>query len=557
MPSGHDMPTEMSGSPQERAERVSGPIPGRPWGRFLIEKRLGGGGQADVYQAFDQVGMAGHVALKVPRSEVPRERMQEWVETEAGPVVKLNHPNVVRVLDCGTVGPYPYVATELVHGLPLNEHVRANPPSLKQILDWMIQLSEALHAAHSRGIIHRDIKPLNIIITPGAVPRIIDFGLASFVTAYSPEPRRDLAGTYPFMAPEQARGDPAADHRVDVFAMGGILKYLLAGEGPYHGRDSAVAAARAGDVAYLADSGGGPLRRALRRIANRALAVDPDERYPTMEEMGKALRRLRSGPKVLLWALGALCLAAILGGVVWQVAGRSTEAPPPRGRGGPAAASPTQSRKARLSVEVRPRPGAPHTMLTADQLPLDPGAEVCLRAAFGKPMAAGVFLVAPGGDSRLLYPAEGAEPPLVTSLRVPEAENSWLDLESARGTVTVLLIAAEDTFPTGPEMLKRLLPVLSPPSVTGGGMLEFDGKDVITHSSTRWQRQTGRRTLFDNGFLGMLAERHRPEGGPVVRAIAFPVRDEGVSADRRRGLPSRRSLRRPGIGTERPARSTE
>ncbi|MHC4789605.1 MAG: protein kinase family protein, partial [Planctomycetota bacterium] len=120
------------------------PVPGQPWGKYLIEKTLGAGGQASVFQAYDQFGAAGHTALKVPHGSVPAERLRGWAGTEAEPLVKLDHPNIVRVVDAGCVGNVPYVATELIDGLPLNARVKVGPVPTRQVLAWMIQLCDAV-----------------------------------------------------------------------------------------------------------------------------------------------------------------------------------------------------------------------------------------------------------------------------------------------------------------------------------------------------------------------------------------------------------------------------
>ncbi|MHC4591408.1 MAG: serine/threonine protein kinase, partial [Planctomycetota bacterium] len=175
-------PTVRKDSGVEPAASADTLAPGQTWGKFLIEKKLGGGGQAQVFQAFDQLGTAGHVALKVPTSHIPPSHIQAWIETESGALVKLEHPNIVHVLDAGLIGGLPYVATPLVEGLTMHEHVQANPPSPRQIVSWMMQLPDALHSAHSRGIVHRDVKPRNVMITVEGKPMLIDFGVASLIS---------------------------------------------------------------------------------------------------------------------------------------------------------------------------------------------------------------------------------------------------------------------------------------------------------------------------------------------------------------------------------------
>lgn len=212
---------------------VPTPEAGQTWGKFLIEKSLGRGGQAVVCQAYDRLGPAGHVAFKIPCCHVPASRVEEWIRDEAEPLGRLDHPSIVRVVDVGAVDGVPYVATELIDGLPLNDHVQRAPPSDRQVLDWAIQLAEALDCAHACGVVHRDLKPANVMIARDGRPLIIDFGISSLVSAYQPARPPDASGTPAFMAPEQARPDGQADHRADVFALGGVLKFLLTGAGPY------------------------------------------------------------------------------------------------------------------------------------------------------------------------------------------------------------------------------------------------------------------------------------------------------------------------------------
>ena len=122
-------PTKVLGPGGDGGSGAETPEVGRPWGKFLIEKRLGSGGQANVFQAFDQLGTAGHVALKVPTQPLEARQIQKWLETETGPIAKLDHPNIVSVRDAGAVGNYAYIATTLIAGLPLHEEVRTNPPT--------------------------------------------------------------------------------------------------------------------------------------------------------------------------------------------------------------------------------------------------------------------------------------------------------------------------------------------------------------------------------------------------------------------------------------------
>jgi serine/threonine protein kinase len=539
VPGDAETPTRKAGPTPETGILPGGPVPGRPWGKYLIEKRLGSGGQAEVFQAFDQVGTAGHVALKVPRMPIPPQDVQNWVETEAGPLMRLEHPSIVRVVDAGVVGLVPYVAMQLVEGLPLNEYVQANPPSLRQVHAWVLQLAEALDVAHRNGIVHRDLKPLNVIITPEGRPLLIDFGLASFVTAYKQEPRRDQSGTYPFMAPEQARGDPDADNRVDVFALGGLLKYLLLREGPYHGAESALAAARAGQVHLIQDLRGSPLRRALCRIANRALSPDSRARYPTMKEMAEALRRTQSGRKVLLMsavALGLLVAAGLVLGAVELLSGRH----PPDGT------------VLSVAFQRKDETGASHP-LTVEDLPLWAGDRIQIHVRLERPLVAYVLAIPATGGPTLLYPSEGMPLDPVPEVRIPSEPGKWLEPEAPGGTLTILLLARQGPLPQPVVPTERLLSMARAPLIAGAELLVLDSGPLKIETSRSWQAAEGRRELTDVGFLGPLAERGL-RGWDVVRAVAFPLYSrEAAQGERSPRMPFRRPpSEQPGSGREQP-----
>ena len=313
-----DLPTASASGAAQSCPNVWGevpplvdlPEPGERWGKYQIEKLLGKGGQAVVYQAFDVMGPGGQVALKIPRVRVPSNRVQAWVEAEVGPLARLSHPHIVHVVDAGVIDDTPYIATQLApESLPLDAYVKVHPPSRRQILTWMIQLTEAAGYAHDRGIIHRDLKPGNIVILRGGQPLIVDFGIASLVSVYQPQGEANSSGTPPFMAPEQARGDPDSDQRVDIFALGGVLKFLLEGAGPYGKTANALEAAKAGNIQKM-DSGTGPgARRAMARIVNRALEPEAKDRFATAAEMGQALRSVRH--RGVLRVVGVIALVVI------------------------------------------------------------------------------------------------------------------------------------------------------------------------------------------------------------------------------------------------------
>ena len=523
-----DRPTIISPDGGRPGGAPSGPVPGQRWGKFLIEKVLGRGGQADVLQAFDQAGAAGHVALKVPHSTIPAPCLQEWLESEVGTLARLDHPNIVRVMDAGTVGDCPYVATALVDGLPMRDYVRTAPPSGRQIADWMLQLCDALDSAHRRGVTHRDLKPDNVIVTPGGKPLLIDFGLASLVSAYQSEGRRDASGTYPFMAPEQARRDPGADHRVDIFGLGGILKFLLTGEGPYQGASNAIEAARSGDVQRVGPIGGSALRRSLGRIADRAMAADPAGRYANMAEMARAVARARSRRLTALLGLAGVVIAAVVAAAVLMAGPR--EGPAQAGGDGAGrqeqggGETPAGAKQATLSVLCRRHGlrGEYFSPVEELRIPPRPGDAIRIEARLPEPLYAYLLIVRPDGRASALHPAAGVEASKTSKVVWPPAgRNETLREE---GLHMVVLLAGKEPADAAELLAGRLrAPAFQLLSKTRATILVDNDE-----TAPRMVSRTGvERTVVqpaagdDVKLFGWLAAAR--EKWDVVRLVAFPL----------------------------------
>jgi len=462
--------------------------PGRRWGKFLIEEVLGAGGHAFVYQAYDQLGVAGHVALKVPRGPVAAEAVRDWLAREAKPLTKLAHPHIVAVVDAGCIEGVPYVATALTDALPLGEHVKAHPPALGEVAAWSAELADAVQAAHARGIVHRDLKPANVLVDPSAGPRIIDFGIAAVSGAYGSTGAPPGAGTPAFIAPEQARGEAGADHRVDVFGLGALLKFLLDGSGPYARAGEPLAAARAGQVVLADASIGPPLRRALARVANRALSPRPVDRHATAGEMAKALRRLGGRRRWPLPAAAGLAVAAAL--LAWLVlrgpAGGSAELPRALldrpagqalkvayGRSPPAGPTGTAPRP-RMSLEIfARREGQAEFARLADGEAMASEADEYLIAV--RPMTAGwlyVFQIDSNGNAFWLFPANRAC--AVSTGRNPVAGGSVVQIPSEQADRVLFLdrrtgvehVYAVFSAERWPELERALGPAETPTSST-------------------------------------------------------------------------------------------
>ena len=254
-------------------------------GRYTLEERLGAGAGAVVWRAFDE-GLARTVAVKVLRPEVARSpEAHTRLRHEAATAGRAAHPGIVAVYDTGVDGDVAWLALEHVPGPTLLEVLRHHPTGLPPQAAAAIaeQAAMALAHAHGRGLVHRDVKPANLLLTPDGVVKLADFGVAATTGDARPP---ELAGTRAYAAPEQLRGAVGADEPpVDVFALGVVLHECLTGR-------PAFADTRRG-VTLLAPRQVRPdVPRDLDAVVRRATAEDPSDRYEDGAAMAAALRPL-------------------------------------------------------------------------------------------------------------------------------------------------------------------------------------------------------------------------------------------------------------------------
>jgi HAMP domain-containing protein len=267
-------------------------MPGRI-GRYQVQERLGEGSMSVVYKAFD-ADISRHLAIKLLRPEVAMEpEFRSRFLSEARAAGNLAHPNIVTIYDIGECELGPYIAMELVQGPTLEEAMAEDArPSLRQILDIGVQLADALGYAHSRGIVHRDVKPGNIMQLPdGHTIRITDFGIAHIE---SPDRMHHtvsgtILGTPQYMSPEQIEGG-AVDGRSDLFSVGVILYQLLTGKRPFVAQTLASLYAKI--VREPPEPMGDQMPAGVRKLVERLLQKDPARRFADGRELGDALRSL-------------------------------------------------------------------------------------------------------------------------------------------------------------------------------------------------------------------------------------------------------------------------
>ena len=321
--------------------------PGARIGSYVIESHLGSGGMGSVYRAKD-TKLPRRVALKVVRAgrvDGSGVNPEDRLLAEARAIAALRHPNIVAVFDAGREGDQTFVAMELVEGKTLRQLIPSGA-SLADRRRWVIEVAEALAAAHAAGIVHRDVKPENVIVGLDGRARVLDFGIAKRIAFDTSVPTLDdapletlegrVVGTTAYMAPEQISGGEP-DPKWDQFAWGAMAYELLTRRHPRNAVD------RPGPLAHLAQPI--PFAKTLEPALTmpetmtlaRALSMSPDRRFPSMRDAVDAFRDPEPAPPPAVTApprssrasmvfLGIAVGVAIVGLVIGLVLGRKETA---------------------------------------------------------------------------------------------------------------------------------------------------------------------------------------------------------------------------------------
>ncbi|HEX5761704.1 MAG TPA: protein kinase [Solirubrobacterales bacterium] len=255
-------------------------------GRYRLEAKLGSGGMSTVYLARDDT-LDRPVAVKVMHREMSEQEDQlQRFRQEARAVAKLSHPNVVSVIDAGEDGGHPYIVFEYVKGETLKQRIkREGALDVQDAIAYAIEVARGLGVAHARNMVHRDIKPQNVLIDEEGRAKLTDFGISRQLEQDGVTATGRVLGTTDYVAPEQAMGKPV-DPRSDVYSLGVVLYEMLVGQVPFSA-DSQVGVAMKHVNEELPDV---QRRRpevsaAVALVVERATAKDPAERYQTVAEM--------------------------------------------------------------------------------------------------------------------------------------------------------------------------------------------------------------------------------------------------------------------------------
>jgi serine/threonine-protein kinase len=327
---------------------------GQRLGHYLIEQKLGEGGMGVVYRARDEK-LQRDVALKFLETlPTGSSASHERALQEARAISALNHPNICTVYEVGEVEGRPYIAMEYVEGRPLSVEIPSTGLALDQVERYGLQLADALQHAHSRGVIHRDLKAANVMVTPSGRLKVLDFGISqrfepgrmsdgTTVLDQSWDSQHTFTGTLPYIAPEILKGQEA-DARSDIWSLGVLLYEMAAGQRPFRGNtafelSAAILRERAPEISP-------PLPPVLNSVIEKSLDKDPGQRYQSAGEVRAALEaastasrthsfatarmkppeatRFFSARNILVFCL----LAALTGGVLYWLNGRTIKKKP-------------------------------------------------------------------------------------------------------------------------------------------------------------------------------------------------------------------------------------
>lgn len=341
-------------------------LTGESLGGYELEELIGVGGMGVVYKACRADGGHGApVAVKVLNCDFhwQREEFVSRFKREAKALARLDHPNIVTILDSGQVGDQYYLVTEYVDGVNLAQYLRTRQSSLREVVDLLTQVCGAITYAHEHGIVHRDIKPANVVIA-GERAMVLDFGLAQITggsTGLSSLTRTDLAmGTINYLSPEQRTNAKRVDERSDVFSLGVVLYEMLTGQLPLGGFEPASR--------FRPELG-----RKGDRLVARALEASPRRRYQSVAELAGDLRQLVQPRNTgRMAALAVVALVAVgLGVGVWKLA-----QPADRGRAaGPIATAAPPGAMDAAAPQAAPQP----TKESGDSIKNEPARAVAVK----------------------------------------------------------------------------------------------------------------------------------------------------------------------------------
>jgi eukaryotic-like serine/threonine-protein kinase len=528
--------------------------------RYELRGLVGSGGMAYVYLAHDEV-LDRDVALKLLKARyAENEKLVERFRREARSAASLSHPHIVPVFDGGKTedGTY-YITMEYLPGGTLKDRIMSEGAlSPQAVVEVALQIAEALEAAHERGVIHRDIKPRNILITDSGHVKVADFGIARAAEATTISDLGDILGSAKYMSPEQAAGERVGAAS-DLYSLGVVLYEMLTGRVPFEVETPAdVTAKHAGGPPPHPREANPRVPEGMDALVVRLLATDPEDRYGSAAQLIKELRRVRdglspvvslgddattaalgtpaastlpapapggAGPRRRKWflILAAFALLALLSAVGWNLLRDSGAASIPEILGGtPGGPSEGAGQKPSVPKEVKVPDVVGLTKQEARERLADAGFEVEVRRQESPEEDAGRVLEqsVPGGKqaeegSKILLTVgetpEVAKVPDLVGLSYPEAENK---LEEAGFLLGGVKKAPSETVPAGVIMKQD-----PPPGTT------LDPNSYVYLTTSVGPPDTG--SAGGRQQSGVPGGQHNPSGEALSEEAAVAVAVRG------------------------------
>jgi serine/threonine protein kinase/CHAT domain-containing protein/tetratricopeptide (TPR) repeat protein len=500
-------------------------------GRYDIKGALGSGAFARVYRAFDsQLGR--DVAIKVPRHRCFDSPQQlELYLSEARTLASLDHPHIVPIYDVGGTGEHPcFIVSKLIDGTDLGRRMQSQAFSTAASVAIVAAIADALHHAHLKGLVHRDVKPANILLDANDCPVLADFGLALHDGDLGKHP--GIMGTLAYMSPEQARGEAhRVDGRGDIFSLGVVLYELLTHKRPFRSDDPSELRQQ------ITSMDARPLRqidsmvsRELERICLKCLAKRPSDRYATAADLADDLRRYlkpsattevdesarsliparprRFAPRYAA-ALGVV-IALLVTSLAWSL------------RKSPAVPTPmaklfnedfnTEIRQFNAEVYRQGREGLELVGTLRDDdppLPLQANDEVRIRLELTVPAFVYLVWINTSGKAIPVYPwtdlGNWKSLPVVHSTSVIDVPLLKMDEDEPPGMETIVMLVRSDPLADEFDLESQFLDLPKPVRPPQGSLVYFENGAVVAQQSTVYRGPSG----FSESAVDSLVELQR------------------------------------------------
>jgi hypothetical protein len=427
-------------------------------GQYEIREELGHGAFSVVYRAFDP-SLEREVAIKLARQSNRGGPVSVAAfQHEARVVAALKHPNLVAVYDFGeTETGQPYIVYEYIPGTTLAQRISKKDYTLEQAVRWVAAVADALHQAHKHHVVHRDVKPGNILIDEHGEARLTDFGMAKRDEIFFLDDHGVVLGTPWYMSPEQAGKQPHwVNPAADIYSLGVVLYEVLCGRVPFRFErwDDLIQ-----EVQHRLPTAPRTINDSippdLEEACLKALQKDPAERFRTARDMAQALRAAVNPSRRWLLLAGVLgCLALVGAAAAWQLAGPKEAALPPL-------------QVTELRADVLPQgTQRPYRLGTNQKLPAA-GDRLQFYGELNREAYVYVVVFDDAGGARLCWPPKGEldSPHRARYLSIPDNNDAqWMPVPDARGVMLVLFLASERPLEREPlAELLALKPTFPPP----------------------------------------------------------------------------------------------